>query len=138
MWTTGWPRLAGVALIVFLAAGCQPSKSDIRELTVAEAQHTLNTWNPSYAKVMEFYGFYYPDGNPQGPGCVAYVLLSNPADKEPRLLVYEAHFRRLVRPEGTSQWYLTGLISHSAGLTRRQGWDTLLIPVKAPDAAKGR
>lgn len=126
----GSPMVVGAVLLLALAAGCRSGDGGLQELTAESVRQTLNSWNPSYVKVMEVFGFYYREANPQGADCIAYVLLANPADKDQKLVVYEAHFKKLFQPDGTGQWYLTGLISHSAGLTRRQGWDTLLIPVK--------
>jgi hypothetical protein len=102
-------------------------------LPVAAAHKTLDQWNPQYCKVLEFYGFFHPD---QGDTQIAYVLLANPGDPNQKQAVYEARFQLLTRPDGQQQWFLTGLISHAAGLTRRQGWDNLFIPVKTEAAAE--
>ena len=132
----GGPVVVGAVLFLVWAAGCGSGEGRHQELTVEAVRQTLNNWNPSYAKVMEVFGLHYPDANPQGADCIAYVLLANPADKDQKLVVYEAHLKKLFHPDGAAQWYLTGLISHSAGLTRRQGWDTLLIPVKGPGSSR--
>jgi hypothetical protein len=104
-------------------------------LSVAAAQHTLDTWNPGYCKVAEFYGFYQPEA---AASRVAYVAIVNPSDKAPKGAVcYAATFQLLSRADGRQQWFLTEVVTHSSGiLTRRQGWDNLMVPVQeAPPAA---
>jgi hypothetical protein len=104
-------------------------------LTAAAAQETLDGWNPSYCKLKEFYGFYQPaPGNTR----VAYVLLTNPGDPAAKPMVYEARFQLLTRTDGQPQWFLTSLLNHAGGLTRRQGWDYLLLPVRAKAEAAGK
>jgi hypothetical protein len=129
---SGWCRLAAIVLLLgggFL--GCMvPSSSPAPPLTVAAAKHTLDTWNPSFCKVAEFYGFYQDGNNPAER--VAYVLIANPGEKAPNPVVFAARFQLLTLPEGQSRWFLTSLMTPSAGLSRRRGWDNLLIPVKAP------
>ncbi len=97
-------------------------------LTAAAAQQTIDRWNVAYCKVLEFYGF-YQEG--KGDTQVAYVLISNPADPATKPLVYEARFQLLTRPDGNRQWFLTSLVNHASGLSRRQGWDNLFIPVRS-------
>ena len=99
-------------------------------------QDTLDSWNPSYCKVAEFYGFYKPGENAANQE--AYVLIANPSDKAQKPVVYAARFQLLTLPEGQPRWFLVSLITHSSGLSRRQGWDNLMIPVKdqPPGAAK--
>jgi hypothetical protein len=99
-------------------------------LTAAAARHTLDTWNPGFCKVADFYGFYISGENPANQE--AYVLIANPGDKAQKPVVYTARFQFLTFPEGQPRWFLTSLITHSSGLTRRLGWDNLIIPVKAP------
>jgi hypothetical protein len=99
-------------------------------LTAAAAKHTLDTWNPTFCKVTEFYGFYKAGDNPAEQ--VAYVLILNPGDKAPHPVVFAARFQLLTLPQGQSRWFLTSLMTPGRGLSRRRGWDNLLIPVKAP------
>jgi hypothetical protein len=131
MTLSGWCRLAAIVLLLggFLGCGMQSSPPG-PPLTAAAARHTLDTWNPSFCKVAEFYGFYQAGDNPAEQ--VAYVLIANPGDKAPNPVVFTARFQRLTLPEGQSRWFLTSLVTHSRGLTRRRGWDNLLIPVKTP------
>jgi len=122
--------LAATALFLVFFLGCtMPSTSQSAPLTAAAAQKTLDSWNPTYCKVAEFYGFYQPGGQPNEK--VAYVLLANLGEKEPKPQVFAARFRLLTLPSGQPQWFLTSLVTHSSGLSRRQGWDNLMIPVKA-------
>jgi hypothetical protein len=53
-------------------------------------------------------------------------------------MVYAARFHLLTVPEGRQQWFLVSLTTHSSGLSRRQGWDNLMILAKegTPAAAK--
>ncbi len=60
------------------------------------------------------------------------MLIANPGDKTQKPVVYTARFQLLTFPEGQPRWFLTSLVTHSSGLTRRLGWDNLIIPVKAP------
>ncbi len=124
---SGWQRLAVVAVLVG-ALACALPGAEPPPLTAAAAQETLDGWNPSYCKVKEFYGFYQPT---HGDTRVAYVLLTNPGDPAAKPMVYEARFQLLTRTDGQPQWFLTSLLNHAAGLSRRQGWDNLLLPVLA-------
>ncbi len=137
MRTSSWHWHVVIMILVIAVWGCAlpPPPQSAPGLTATEAQATLNKWNPSYCKVVEFYGFFNPGG---GDTRVAYVLLANPADAQQKPLVYEARFQVLTRADGQPQWFLTSLISHAGVLTRRQGWDNLFIPVKteAPAADK--
>lgn len=122
---SGWRSLAGLSLMLvwFLGCGLPPAAAEA-PLTVAAARDTLDGWNPNYCKVAEFHGLYRP--NPAGTSQVAYVNLASPGDK-----VYAASFQLLTRPDGRQQWFLTSLVTHGSGiLTKRQGWDNLMIPVK--------
>jgi hypothetical protein len=110
--------------------GVPSSPVSLADLSVDAARHALDTFNPSYVKVIEFYGLYYPDQRPPRNTCIAYVSLTNPSEKEQKMLVYEAHFKRLIKADGQGQWYLTGLLTHSSGLSKRLGWDNLMSPVK--------
>ena len=83
--------------------------------------------------MVDFYGFHKPGESAATQ--VAYVLIANPGDKAQKPMVYEARFQLLTLPEGQPRWYLTSLITHSAGLSRRLGWDNLIIPVKEPPPA---
>jgi hypothetical protein len=94
---------------------------------MAAARQTLDQWNPQYCKVAEFYGFHHSEDPDTRQ---AYVLIANPKDAAAKPLVFVAQFQLLTRPNGSQEWFLTSLVSHSGGLSRRQGWDNLLIPVK--------
>jgi hypothetical protein len=115
-------------LFISLLLGCNLPFLPASPLTMAAARQTLDRWNPQYCKVIEFYGFYQPEAADTRQ---AYVLLANPKDPAAKPVVFVAQFQRLTRPDGSQEWFLTGLMSHSGGLTRRQGWDNLLIPVKS-------
>ena len=124
------------APLIVLAAllGCS-LPSSVPPLSAAAAQHTLDTWNPTYCKVVKFHGIYQPE-DAGGNTRVAYVSLVNP--KEPRQVqpVYAARFQLLTRPDGRQQWFLTSLTNHGSGLSLRQGWDNILVAVKdAPATA---
>lgn len=135
MGLSGLQRFVAVVLLLGCFLGCAvPSPSASPPLTVAAARNTLDSWNPNYCKVAEFYGFYKP-GDGAGPSLTAYVLIANPGDKNQKPAVYEAQFLLLTLPDGQARWFLTAVVSHSAGLTRRQGWDNLIIPVKSAAAA---
>jgi hypothetical protein len=66
------------------------------------------------------------------------VLIGNPSDKNQKTTVYEARFQLLNLPEGGERWFLVSLVSHSSGLTRRLGWDNLMIQVTAAPASPSR
>jgi hypothetical protein len=126
---SGRRRLVGIVLLLGFFLGCTvPSASQTVSLTPTTAQNTLDSWNPSFCKVAEFYGF-YKSGEHTGKQ-VAYVLIANPSDKAQKPQVYTARFQLLTLPGGQQQWFLTSLVTHSSGLSRRQGWDNLIIPVK--------
>jgi len=130
------PCLGALALLLALLLGCTAPGAAPPPLTAAAAQHTLDNWNPQYCKVTEFYGFHKPAEG--GATQVAYVLLTNPGDKAHKPVLYAARFQLLTLPDGQQRWYLTSLVNHASGLTRRQGWDNLLVPVKeaSPPSAK--
>jgi hypothetical protein len=133
MWS-GWRRLAAIVLLLCGFQGCAlPSSSQPPPLTAAEARHTLDSWNPGFCKVVDFIGFYVSQANPAAQE--AYVTIGNPGDKSQKPVVYLARFQFLTLPEGQRRWFLTSLMTHSSGLTRRLGWDNLIIPVKAPPPA---
>jgi hypothetical protein len=133
MWS-GWSRLAAIVLLLCGCLGCvMPSASQTPPLTAAEARHTLDSWNPGFCKVMDFYGFYASGKNPAAQE--AFVLIGNPGDKVQKPVVYVARFQFLTLPDGQRRWFLISLVTHSSGLTRRLGWDNLIIPVKAPPPA---
>jgi len=115
------------ALVVSLLEGCTPPPTPVPSLTAEEARHTLDRWNPTYCKVVEFYGFHQPAS---AHTRLAYLLLSYPNLPGTKPLLAVAQFQLLTRPEGQQEWFLTSVVSHSAGISRRQGWDNLLIPVK--------
>lgn len=110
-----------------LLLGCTPPFTPTLPLTTEAARQTLEQWNPQYCKVVEFYGFYQPQAADTRQ---AYVLIANPKDPAAKPVIFVAQFQLLTRPNGSQEWFLTNLTSHSGGLTRRQGWDNLLIPVK--------
>jgi hypothetical protein len=125
------------AVLVLLFSGClgclAPPGPQAPPLTPAAAKNTLDSWNPSFCKVKEFYGFYQPAPRSER---VAYVLVDNPSQSGDKPKVCAARFRLLTLADGQQRWFLTSLVTHSAGLTRRQGWDNLMVPVKPPAAAK--
>jgi hypothetical protein len=128
MKSVGWRHKSFLWLVLVVLMGCSlptPPPS----LSAAAAQNTLDNWNPSYCKVVEFYGFYTP-GNSGGHSLVAYVLMVNPAEQPQKQTIFAARFQLLNRPDGRQQWFLTSLTSHASGLSRRQGWDNLMIAVK--------
>jgi len=133
MWS-GWRRLAAIVLLLGCFLGCvAPSAPQTPPLTAAAARYTLDSWNPGFCKVAEFVGFYGSGANAAIQE--AYVLIGNPGDNLQKPMVYVARFQLLTAPEGQPRWFLTSLVTHSSGLTRRLGWDNLIIPVKAPPAA---
>ncbi|MGD0971913.1 MAG: hypothetical protein ABSA04_11035 [Desulfobaccales bacterium] len=132
---SGRRGLCGLFLTMAFWCGCTASPfAAPPPLSVAAAQHTLDAWNPSYCKVAEFYGFFQPESSATR---VAYVSIVNPGDKAQKAAVYNATFQLLSRADGQQQWFLTEVVTHSSGiLTKRQGWDTLMVPVQeAPPAA---
>jgi hypothetical protein len=132
-----WRRRAAIVLLLGGILGCAlPSSSQTPPLTTAAAKHTLDSWNPGFCKVTEFYGFYQSGQNSASQE--AYVLIGNPGDKAQKPVVYTARFQLLTLPEGQSRWFLTSLVTHSSGLSKRLGWDNLIIPVKAPPPAAAK
>lgn len=134
---SGWCGLMGMLIAVAFFLGCTlPSSGAQPPLSAAAAQATLDSWNPSYCKIEKFWGFYKADSS--GATQVAYVSVINPSDKAQKPAVYAANFQLLTQADGRQQWVLSGLILHSSGLTRRQGWDNLMVPVQeaAPEPAK--
>jgi GNAT superfamily N-acetyltransferase len=122
----GW---LGVFWLVFWfggPAGCAIPPPEKLPLRVEDARRALDNWNPQYCRVEEFYGFHEPGADIR----VAFVSLASPAQPDLKPVVYEARFQLLTRPDGRQQWFLTSLMNHAAGLTRRQGWDNLLIAVE--------
>ncbi|MBM4272881.1 MAG: hypothetical protein FJ134_00230 [Deltaproteobacteria bacterium] len=131
-----WHLLLLVAAIMGLVLSCGlPSGAAAPPLTAAAAQQTIDNWNPQYCKVAEFYGFYKSEA---GPEQVAYVLMANPSDRAQKPAVYAARFQLLTSKDGQQRWFLTSLVTHGSGLTRRQGWDNLIIPVKEGGASSSR
>jgi hypothetical protein len=134
MTLSGWRRVAAIALVLCCYLGCTvPSSSQTFPLTATAAQNTVDSWNPSFCKVVDFYGFYKSGENAADQ--VAYMLIANPSDKAQKPIGYEARFRLLTLPGGQQQWFLVSLVTHSSGLSRRQGWDNLVIPAKEPAPA---
>jgi hypothetical protein len=137
MMRSGWRCLAVLTLMLGGFLGCSlPSPSTAPPLTTAAARQTLDSWNPGFCKVAEFYGFYVSGQNPAQQE--AYVLIENPGDKAQKPVIYLARFQLLTRPEGAPRWFLTSLITHSSGLRRRVGWDNLMVQVKAPPPAAAK
>lgn len=124
---TGWRLKFLLVLMLVMLTGCSLATPP-PPLTATAVQQTLNAWNPTFCKVVKFYGFYQPGTN-SGHTLVAYVSLVNPSDHLQKQTIFAARFQLLTRPDGQQQWYLTSLISHAAGLSRRQGWDNLMEPV---------
>jgi hypothetical protein len=116
-----------LCLLFSLLLGCNLSFLPAPPLNIAAAQHTLNHWNPQYCKVIEFYGLHQPAAPDTR---LAYMLIANPKDPAAKPVLSVAQFQLLTLPDGNQEWFLTSLVSHSGGLTRRQGWDNLMIPVK--------
>jgi hypothetical protein len=128
MKSLGWRYQSVLWLALVVLMGCSlPTPPPT--LSAAAAQNTLDNWNPSYCKVVEFYGFYKP-GEGGGHTLVAYVVLVNPSEHSQKQTIFTARFQLLSRPDGQQQWFLTSLTSHASGLSRRQGWDNLMILVK--------
>ena len=127
---SGWCGLCGLFLTMAFLCGCPASPfAAPPRLSAAAAQRTLDTWNPGYCKVEEFYGFYQPESSATR---VAYVSIVNPNDKAHKAAVYyAATFQLLSRADGRQQWFLTALITHGSGiLSKRQGWDNLMVPIQ--------
>jgi hypothetical protein len=136
MWSD-WRRVAAIVLLLCGIVGCEmPSSSQTPPLTAAAARYTLESWNPGFCKVADFIGFYVSGANPAIQE--AYVLIGNPGDQVQKPVVYVARFQFLTLPDGQRRWFLTSLMTHSSGLTRRLGWDNLIIPVKAPPPAAAK
>jgi hypothetical protein len=115
-------------LVLSLLPGCNLPFLPAPPLKIAAARQTLDSWNPHYCKVIEFYGFYQPEAADTRQ---AYVLIANPKDPAAKPIIFVAQFQLLTRPDGSQEWFLTSLVSHSGVLSRsRQGWDNLLVPVK--------
>lgn len=134
---SGWCGLRGLLIALAFFLGCtMPPSGAQPPLSVAAAQATLDSWNPSYCKVEKFYGFYKPEAS--GAALVAYVSVINPGDKAQKPAVYAANFQLLTLADGRQQWVLTALVLHSSGLTRRQGWDNLMVPVQEAAAAPAK
>jgi hypothetical protein len=132
---SGWGKRIAALLFLGLFWGCAMPSTANPQLTAAAAQNALDSWNPNYCKVAEFYGFHQEDGrNSQ----VAYVLIVDPSDKAKKPTVYAAQFQLLVLPGGQQRWFLTSLVTHGSGLTRRQGWDNLIVPVREPGPAAAK
>lgn len=129
-------KAAAVIILILISclSSCKFPNPPTPTLTAAAVRYTLNDWNPQYCKVIEFYGLHQPAA---ANTRLAYVLLANPKDPEARPVLYVAHFQLLNRPDGTREWFLTSLLTHAGGITRPQGWDNLLVPVKAPKAKGG-
>jgi hypothetical protein len=134
---SGWRGLCGLLIIMAFWCGCSASPfAAAPPLSVAAAQNTLDSWNPGYCKVAEFYGFYQPES----PNTrIAYASLVNPGDKSQKAAVFAATFQLLTRPDGRQQWFLTEVITVGSGiLTKRQGWDNLLVPVQEASPEAGQ
>jgi len=136
MKSVGWRHKSILLLALVVLMGCSlPSPPP--SLNAAAAQSTVDGLNPAYCKVVEFYGFYRP-GDEGGQTLVAYVSVVNPSESSQKQTVFAARFQLINRTDGRRQWFLTSLISHASGLSRRWGWDNLMIPVKETAAADSR
>jgi hypothetical protein len=133
MSASGWHCKTAAVLLLAFFLGCTAPSAAVPPLTAKAAQDTLDRWNPNYCKVAELYGLHQPDNG--ATTLVAYALIVNPSDKAQKPTVYEARFQLLSLPDGNQRWFLTSLITHGFGLSRRQGWDNLIIPVKESAAA---
>jgi len=129
----GWRPKLVLWLILAALTGCSLPSSP-PPLTAAAAQQTLDTWNSTYCKVLKFYGF-HNSGEGAGQTRVAYVMTVNPGESIQKQTIFAARFQLLTRPDGQQQWFLTSLINHGTGLSRRQGWDNLMVPVEETAAA---
>lgn len=114
-------------LLGLFQGGCLPPAPEGPPLPPSQVRQTLEQWNPQYFKVLEFYGLHQPGGPTTR---MAYVLAANPKEPAAKPTLYVAQFQLLTRPDGSQGWFLTSLVNHSGGLTRRQGWDNLLVPLK--------
>jgi hypothetical protein len=114
-------------LFFSLLLGCSLPFAPTPPLSADAARQTLDRWNPQYCKVAEFYGFHQSEASNTRQ---AYVLIANPKDPAAKPVIFVAQFQLLTRPNGSQEWFLTSLVSHAGGLSRRQGWDNLLIPVR--------
>ncbi len=132
MRVTGWLGIFSLVTLLVFSLGCSIPPPEKLPLSVEDARHTLDRWNPQYCKVVEFYGFH----NAGEDTLVAFVLLASPTHPDVKPSLSEARFQLITRPDGQQQWFLTSLLNHAAGLTRRQGWDNLFIPVKPESPAK--
>ena len=115
-------------LLCSLLLGCNLPFLPAPQLNIAAARQVLDRWNPQYCKVIEFYGIYQPEAADLRQ---AYVLIANPKEPAAKPVVFVAQFQLLTSLDGSQEWFLTSLVSHAGGLSRRQGWDNLLIPVKS-------
>lgn len=138
---SGWHYKAAMVLLLGFWLGfwlgCTIPSAANPPLTATAARQTLDSWNANYCKVLEFYGF-HKAAEAAATTQVAYVLLVNPSDKAQKPMVFAARFQLLTLADGQQQWFLTSLVSHGAGLSRRQGWDNLIVPVKEAAPASSR
>jgi hypothetical protein len=121
----GWFTLVLAVILLVDGGGCTIPPPDRLPLKVEAARLTLDRWNPQFCKVTEFFGF-HQDGTDT---LVAYVQIVSPSHPDLKPTLYEARFKLISRPDGRQQWFLTSLMNHASGLTRRQGWDNLFVPV---------
>lgn len=112
-----------------LFLGCSIPPGERLPLKVENARQTIDRWNPRMCKVAEFYGFHEAGAHDM----VAFVQIASPSHPDLKPTLHEARFLLITRPDGRQQWYLVSLMNHAAGLTRRQGWDNLFVPVEASD-----
>ena len=126
-------RWVALWLVLGFFLGCAVPSVASPPLTAEAARSVLDSWNPNYCKVVEFHGIYAP--GERANARMAYVLIGNPSDKNQKPKRHEARFQLLTLPEGGERWFLVSLVTHSSGLTRRQGWDNLMVQVNAaPDS----
>lgn len=136
---SGWHQQAALLLLLGFLGCTIPSGANTPPLSAAAARSTIESFNPTYCKVVEFYGLHKATEGAASTQ-TAYVLLVNPGDKVQKQVPFAARFQLLTLPDGRQQWFLTSLVSHTAGLSRRQGWDNLVVPVKevAPSTGGGK
>jgi len=130
-------KLGRIWCFLFLSffLGCPLPPAPSPPLTPAAARNTLEYWNTPYFKVVEFYGLHQPAA---ANTRLAYVLGANPKEAAAKPTLYVAQFQLLTRPDGSQEWFLTSLLNHSGGLARRQGWDTLFLPLKTESATQAK
>ena len=106
---SGWRGLVGLLIPVAFFLGCTvPPSAAQPPLSATAAQATLDSWNPSYCKVAEFYGLHKPEA--AGATQVAYVSIVNPSDKAQKPTVYAGQ----LPAAHPSRWPATVVFDRSA------------------------